>query len=393
MVRNLAHSLVQHGIETHVATTDDNGPESLRVPYGVPVIEEGVTYWFFPRQARFYTVSWPLTSWLSRHVREFDVVHIHALFSFATLAAAYCASRHSVPYIVRPLGTLNEWGMKHRRPFLKRLSLRFLERRVLDGAALVHYTSDQERVEAETLLVKSAAAIIPNALPDRAGEVVPGRFRSKYPELTSRQIILFLSRLDEKKGLDLLLTAFASVRQQLTQATLVIAGTGDPGFVADLKARASSLGIVSDVLWAGFLEGDAKQAALADSDIFVLPSYSENFGIAAAEGMAAGLPVIVSDQVAIHGDVTRARAGLVVPCDAGELTTALVRLLRDVTLRRRMGEDGQSFVRQNYSNSAVTRKVIAAYNQIATPTARANARSEAAATGRSSPIIRAKAHK
>src|SRR5437762_4297526 len=133
MVRNLAHSLVQHGIETHVATTDDNGPESLRVPYGVPVIQEGVTYWFFPRQARFYTVSWPLASWLSRRVREFDVVHIHALFSFAALPASYCAKRDGVPYIVRPLGTLNAWGMKHRRPFLKGLSFRFLERRVVDG--------------------------------------------------------------------------------------------------------------------------------------------------------------------------------------------------------------------------------------------------------------------
>ena len=379
MVRNLAHSLVQHGIETHVATTDDNGPESLRVPYGVPVVQEGVTYWFFPRQTDFYTVSWPLASWLSRHVREFDVVHIHALFSFAVLPAAYCANRDRVPYIVRPLGTLNEWGMKHRRPFLKTLSFRFIERRVLDRAALVHFTSDQERIEAETLLVKSSAAIIPNALPDRAGEAVPGRFRAKHPELTGRKVILFLSRLDEKKGLDLLLTAFASVRQQVTEAALLIVGNGEPGFVADLKARASLLGITSDVLCAGFLEGDEKQAALADSDIFVLPSYSENFGIAAAEGMAAGLPVVVSDQVAIHGDVTRARAGLVVPCDASELTSALVRLLLDETLRRRMGKDGESFARQNYSNDAVTRKVIAAYNQVATATATADARPQAAA--------------
>jgi glycosyltransferase involved in cell wall biosynthesis len=390
MVRNLAHSLVQHGIETHVATTDDNGPESLRVPHGVPVMQEGVTYWFFPRQTDFYSVSWPLASWLSRHVREFDVVHIHALFSFAALPAAYCARRDRVPYIVRPLGTLNAWGMKHRRPFLKRLSFLFLERRVLDGAALVHYTSDQERIEAETLRVKSSAVIIPNALPDRVGEAVPGRFRSKYQELTSRQIILFLSRLDEKKGLHLLLTAFATVRQQVTQAALVIAGAGDPGFVADLKARASSLGITSDVLWAGFLDGDEKQAALVDSDIFVLPSYSENFGIAAAEGMAAGLPVIVSDQVAIHGDVTRARAGLVVPCDARELTTALVRLLRDETLRRRMGEDGKSFARQNYSNDAVTRQVIAAYNQVATVTTPAT---HVSRRPPHPPIVRAKAHK
>src|SRR5437867_7180076 len=81
MLRSLAQSLSREGVETHVATTNDNGPETLRVPCGVPVLEDGVTYWYFPRQSRFYTFSWPLGVWLSRHVSDFDAIHIHALFS------------------------------------------------------------------------------------------------------------------------------------------------------------------------------------------------------------------------------------------------------------------------------------------------------------------------
>src|SRR5438874_336100 len=114
MVRTLARGLSREGIETHVATTDDNGPGRLNVRCCEPVLQDGVTYWYFPRQTRFYTFSWPLSTWLANHVSEFDVVHIHALFSYATIPAAFWASRQGIPYIVRPLGTLSEWGMKNR---------------------------------------------------------------------------------------------------------------------------------------------------------------------------------------------------------------------------------------------------------------------------------------
>src|SRR5438552_8807806 len=159
MVANLARSLHREGIDTHVATTNDDGPRRSDVRCGEPVLQDGVKYWYFPRQTRFYAVSWPLATWLAAHVSEFDVVHIHALFSFATLPAAFWANRRHVPYIVRPLGTLSEWGMKNRRPWLKTLSFRFIESVVLKHAALVHYTSNQERREAERLHVTAAAAV------------------------------------------------------------------------------------------------------------------------------------------------------------------------------------------------------------------------------------------
>jgi glycosyltransferase involved in cell wall biosynthesis len=366
MVRQLAASLARSGIETHVATTDDNGPETLDVPYGQPVIHDRVTYWYFPRQLRFYTFSWPLSRWLSHHVADFDLVHIHALFSFAALPASYWAARRGVPYIVRPLGTLNHWGMTRRRPWLKKASFQLVERHILKHAALVHYTSDQERREAETLRIGGTSAVIPNALADASASDSCGAFRRRFPQLRGRQIVLFLSRLDEKKGLDLLVRAFADLRRQVTNVSLVIAGDGSPGFVRGIKAEATRLGLAQDdVVWTGFLTGADKHAAFTDSDVYVLASYSENFGIAAAEAMAAGLPVIVSDQVGIHRDIAAAGAGLVVRCNAADITHAMRQLLSDAELRVRIGGNGKRLATLKYSSAAVTSQVIDIYHRIA----------------------------
>jgi glycosyltransferase involved in cell wall biosynthesis len=336
----------------------------------VPVEEGDVTYWYFRRQTRLYGFSWQLSKWLARHIADFDILHIHALFSYAALPAAFWASRYHIPYIVRPLGTLNEWGMRHRRPQLKRLSFRVIERRILDHAALVHYTSEQERTEANTLRITTASTVIPNALPDHASDPegfrkVAGQFRARHPEMAERRIVLFLSRLDAKKGLDLLLSAFASVRAQIPSACLVLAGEGQSDFVESMRSQARALGIASEIVWTGHLSGDDKRAVLADADLFVLPSYSENFGMAVAEAMAAGVPVVISDQVGIHSDVRRKGAGLVVRCDADELTGALVSLLTDTTLRRSMGQAGRSLVREHYSLTAVSRKLSGLYNELA----------------------------
>jgi len=353
LMRTLARALSQAGMEVHVATTDDNGPGRLPVPHGVPQREDGATFWYFPRQTRFYTFSWPLTQWLARHVREFDLVHIHALFSYAALPAALLAHRARVPYIVRPLGTLNRWGIENRRPWLKKLSFRVLESHILAGAAGVHYTSEQELVEAGELGVCANPLVIPNAVELPAREARPRRH--------DRKVVLFLSRFDRKKGLDLLFEAFARVRRQCPDAVLVLAGTGDPEWVARLKNKADRLGIASDVVWAGFLSGDDKWAALSGAHVFVLPSYSENFGIAPVEALASGCPVVLSDQVGIHREIARAEAGLVAPCRVEELAIAILNVLTDAALRRRMSENGVRLARQQFSLEAVSRQLAAAY--------------------------------
>lgn len=368
LVRTLASALSRAGVETHVATTDDDGSKRLDVPYGVPVAQDGVTYRFFRRQTRPYIFCWPLADWLARHISEFDLAHIHTLFSFATLPAAYWARRHGVPYIVRPLGTLNEWGMKNRRPGLKKLSFAALESRVLKHAALVHYTSEQERIEAARLGFAHRPIVIPNpvSLPPWSREELTGEFRLRHPELKNAKIVLFLSRLDKKKGLDLLLPAFEAMRAQHRDARLVIAGSGEPEFIQSIQRSADRINR-TDVVWTGFLTGREKWAALADSDVFVLPSYSENFGIAVAEALLIGAPVVVSDQVAIHREISQAGAGLVVPCSIPALSEAMNQILSSPGFSSRLARNGTALARERFSSDAVMARLMEAYETICEP--------------------------
>jgi glycosyltransferase involved in cell wall biosynthesis len=341
----MARAQAQRGLEVHVASTDDNGRGRLEPP-SIPFTEQSVKYWLFTRQTRFYTFSLPLTAWLCKHAGDYDVIHIHALFSYASIAGAVCAKLAGVPYIVRPLGTLNQWGMRYRRPWLKKLSFRFIESRILRYAAGVHYTSEQEASEAEQLGVRHISLLIPNPveLPRTLGS--RGTFRARFPNLARKTMVLYLSRLDAKKGIDLLLPAFARTRIKHPDAVLVLAGDGARTFVRDLQTQARRLGLDEVILWAGFLEGDRKRDALADADIFVLPSYSENFGVAVVEAMGAGLPVVVSDQIGIHHQIAAAEAGIVVECSVEQLESALAKLIEDAPLRAAMGENARRFAQQ-----------------------------------------------
>lgn len=367
MIRTMTRGLVQAGLDVHVATTDDNGPDHLQVILGAEVEEEGVSYWYFPRQIRFYTFSWPLTCWLAEHVREYDVVHIHALFSYAAVPAAYYARRYKIPYIVRPLGVLNRWGMQNRHSWLKKVSFPFIEQQIIRGASVMHYTSEQECLEAAEIGVRQRHVIIPNAtdIPRNVEHIPTGTFRAMHPELADRLIILFLSRVDPKKGLDLLLPAFAKVYAKFARAVLVIAGDGEHEFQLQLQREAARLGITAQIYWTGFLDGETKWAALRDADLYVLPSYSENFGISVVEAMACKVPVVVSNQVAIHREISAARAGIALPCKVEDIAMAILQLLSDHQRRMNMGIEGRKMVEKYFMPVSVLTALRKLYNEIA----------------------------
>jgi glycosyltransferase involved in cell wall biosynthesis len=372
----MARELAQAGIQVDVATTDADGHAGhLGVPLNQAVEQDGVRFFYFRRQSRFYKMSLPLSRWLSEHVERYDLVHIHALFSYASSTAAHQAIGKKVPYIIRPLGVLNRWGMANRRRLLKRLSLRFIERRILQNAAAIHYTSEQERREAEEIGVTTAAAVIPLGIDTAQFDLLPpvGQFNELFPMAKGRQVILFLSRLDRKKGLDLLLRAFAEARAHRPEALLAIAGSGDAEFAAEMKALVSQLGIADHVVWLGFLTGQDKLSALSAASVFALPSYSENFGIALVEALAAGLPCVLSDQIGIAPDIAASGAGLVTSCDTTALAAALRDLLGDEALCARLGIKAKRLAQQRYSLAAMTGSLIELYRNVA-------ARQHAAAT-------------
>ena len=360
----LARSLQQSGVAVEIATTDDDGSERLSVPPGYPVLFEGVTTHFFSRQAHFYTFSLPLAAWLWTHIAAYDLVHIHALFSFAALPAALGAQRRNVPYIVRPLGTLNHYGREQRRPQLKRVSYRFIEHPILEHAAAIHYTSEQERAEAADLRLSRPSAVIPLGIDLSSFDALPSpeSFLTRHPELRSRPSVLFLSRSDPKKGLDLLLPAFADAAP--SDAALVIAGRGNEEYTAALRRQSADLGITDRITWTGHLSGEQKLAAFAAATVFVLPSYSENFGIAAVEALAAGTPTLVSTGVAVASDIRSHDAGVVVGPNTTDLAEGLRRLLSSESLRAGVSRRGRDLARDKFSRQTAAERTRDLYRGI-----------------------------
>jgi glycosyltransferase involved in cell wall biosynthesis len=177
-------------------------------------------------------------------------------------------------------------------------------------------------------------------------------------------VALFLSRIDAKKGLDLLIPALAAMKGRGVPLALVIAGQGEPAFESTLRREAARLGVESELVWGGFVRGRDKLALLAEADLFVLPSYSENFGIAVVEAMACSLPVVVSDQVAIHREVGRAGAGVVVPCQVEDLAGALTRLAASADARREMGARARALARGCFSLDRMTTRLVEMYEEI-----------------------------
>ncbi len=300
------------GVVVETVTTDDDGRRRrVNKPLGRPLNENGAVRWYFPKQMEFYKVSVPLLRWLPREVRRFDVVHVHALFSFASVAAAWTVRCACVPYVIRPLGVLNRYGMTRRRALTKRASFRGIEGPLLRDAAAVHFTSGPEQAEAEMLGAPMRSVVIPLGIEHEA----PGdreAFLAAHPALRNRIRVLFLSRLDPKKNVEGLLRALNLLPAEFGDLALVVCGDGAVDYSAELRRLADTLGIADRVVWTGRLEGEAKSAALAAADLFLLPSFSENFGIAAVEALAAGLPCVLGRGVAIAEEIQAAGAGVCV---------------------------------------------------------------------------------
>jgi glycosyltransferase involved in cell wall biosynthesis len=364
VIHMVTEGLSECGLSVTVLTTDDDGIRRLPVQLGEPVREGRVIYWYFPRQTRFYNCSLPLSSWLWRHVSDFHLLHIHTVFSYVSTAAALISRAKAVPYIVRPLGVLNRWGFENRKPVLKRLSFAAIDKHILQHAAAIQYTSEQEQIEAERLCPVNRPVILPNPvrmaadLPARAARTDSGAGAAPQP------LILFMSRLDEKKGLDLLIQAFARVKPHYPECRLVVAGSGEESVARSLRLLAEREQVADAIDWVGFVSGAAKQQLLARADVFALTSYSENFGVAVVEAMAAGLPVVITDQIGIHPAITQGGAGLVASCSIESVTEALLKTLADPAAARVMGEHGRRVALTQFSIPVVSQKLLSLYQSI-----------------------------
>lgn len=338
-VHGLAAASVRRGHEVHVYTTNVDGDSLLDVPTDRPVDLDGVAVHYFPVPAlvpaKRLWWSPQLGRSLRDHVGSFDVVHIHAVFLWPMLAAARAAARAGVPYVVAPRGMLIRDVIALKSRWVKMAWINLFERTTLARAAAVHVTAELEGAELRALgLPARHIANIANGVdwPREHSPLSAGPF-ARLPE----RYALFLSRITEKKGLDRLIRAW----QWVPDVPLVIAGNDEENYQPRLVELARSLGIADRVLFVGPAGDTDKWALYERAQLFVLASYSENFGNVVAEAMSMGCPVVITPEVGIAPLVTSTGAGVV--CDGApeNFARAINELLRDPDRRREMGRRGK----------------------------------------------------
>lgn len=373
MVLGLSKALAARGVKLTILTTNSNGDAGqppLDVPLDRPVEQHGYKIRYFPCSPfKRYKFSFDLLKWLKQHAKDFDIAHIHALFSPFSSTAAFVSRQQKLPYILRPLGTLDPADLQKKKQ-LKKIYAALLEKHNIADAAAIHFTSQEEAKISERFGAKTRDLIIPLGVnpPETTGETDPKFLELKQQLDFNKPIILFMSRIEPKKGLDLLLPALEKLLEEGIEFQFVLAGSNpqDPGYEAKIRRQIETSTLASRTLITGFVTGGVKAGLLNAADIFALPSYYENFGIAVAEAMVAGTPVVISDRVHIWPDISGAEAGWVASCEVGAIASAIKNALSSSDERKRRGENAREFASKNYSWDAIALQTIEAYQNLLT---------------------------
>ena len=364
----MCRALREQGVDLLLATTDDglstqNGNASAsrrQTEYlAQPVI-------VFPKQlGASFKYSRPFSQWLNDNVAKYDLVHIHAVFNHACMAAARACRAQGVPYVIRPLGTLDPWSMKQ-KSWRKRAFWVGGVKRMLQSAAAVHYTAKAEQEATEQSLGLNHGVVVPLGIEGQTNEPVSrDTLAAKLPSLGERPYVLVLSRLLPTKGIDVLVDAFLAVtaRSELAQWCLVLGGEGPTPYVDDLKQTVARADASPRVLFPGWLDGKEKESALSNASLLALPSYHENFGLCVLEALSCGVPVLVSPHVNLAPDVERAEAGWVAQVEKKAIQSALETALASEVERRRRGAQGRVLA-GSFNWSATAEKLMKLYSSI-----------------------------
>jgi glycosyltransferase involved in cell wall biosynthesis len=371
MVLGLSQALGNAGVEVTILSTNTNGDRgqpTLDVPLGVPIAGSNYQIRYFANSPfRRYKFSFGLLNWLRHHAHEYDLAHIHALFSPVSSCAATIARRHKLPYVLRPLGTLDPADLRKKR-WLKQVYAGLLEAENLRGAAALHFTSPQEAKISERFGAVTRDWIYPLGVQLPEATLTAAEVRSRYQIPPDRPILLFLSRIDPKKGLDLLIPALEDLAQrQDFQFLLAGSNPQDPDYERQILQRLQASALQSRTTIAGFVSGGLKTSLLAAADLFVLPSYYENFGIAVAEAMAVGTPVLISDQVHIWEAIAQSQSGWICRCTVDSLRETLETALQDAGQRQERGLHAQHYAQTHFTWEAIAQSLVLEYQQILQP--------------------------
>lgn len=367
-VHNLTVGLVKNGVEVTVYTTDFGVP--LEMPRNTVVDQDGVKVIYFPLKFAPWFYSLDLHKSLARHANDFDLIHITSVFLSASTLGSFYARRHGIPYLISPRGNLMKKPLNS-KAFKKKLYL-ILESINLEKADMIHFTTEIEKQEYDEVgLFCRNSVVIPNAFNPTEFDKLqstykPGSFRQKFNIPAESKVVLSLSRLNWTKGFDTLIPAFSQIAKEMPDAVLVIAGPDESNYrkKIELEIENCKLKIGKDVIFTGEVLGEDKVGAYLEAQVFVLPSYSENFGQAVVEAMYLKKPVVITKQVGIAYEVNAAQAGEVIEKNPQELTKAVLSLLSNSQRSMLTGEAGRKLVEDKFLIPKVTNRWLEVYQSL-----------------------------
>jgi len=364
IIINQLQVLGNFDISIDVLTTNANCLEKLEVPLNKWIDYKTYRLQYFNCWYRNdFIVSPSLIKWLFQNVLDYDLVHAHTVFSPLISLSNIICQFHNVPYIMTPHGMLEPWALSYKSQ-KKQLYFNLFEKHILRKSRVIQASATDEANNLKSLGFEHSV-VIPNGIQRREFESLPHSdiFYEKYPHTRNKSLILFLGRIDPKKGLDLLAPAFARVHNRFPDTHLVVAGPDSIGFLPTVQKYFAKAECLDAVTFTGMLTGTLKLAALAAANFYVSPSYSEGFSISVLEGMASGLPCVITTGCNFP-EAGKSQAAHVVDINTDAIATALIQCLSQPQAAIAMGLRAREFIFQNYTWERSAERLMQVYTAI-----------------------------
>lgn len=367
-ISSLCEALVSMCNDVTVITTNANGKNNIVIKNEIHQSINGVSIFYGHRDIPGnYFFSRDYVKLCNNLIRRenFDLLYIASNWGFPLLPACINAYKSKIPYIISPRASFKRITWKNK--FIKKAIYHFLlERKWIERSVLIHYTTQKESDDSKWLRLKPPYVIVPNPVEKIDHKNLPERGTWRYRNNISMytKILLYLGRVEPAKGLDFAIDALSLILTKFPDCILLIAGPDEDNHSTHLLRRAIYLGIQNNVKFTGLLDSKQRLEVLVDADIFVLPSYSENFGMSVVEAMSCGLPVVISDQVGIADIVLRENAGLVTPLDPNEIYLSCLDLLQNPEKRFLLGSNAIELARYRYSPEKIANVMVNIFEEI-----------------------------
>ena len=361
VVKALTESLIRKGIAVSILSLiGEKVGKEIIYPEGVQVevFKEGL-----------FSIMWTgyspnITKALAAKANNYNIIHIHEIWHYPGYAAYYAAKRAGKPYIVTVHGSLDPWCLKY-KGLKKGIYAALIQRRILNEAAAIHAITEEEAEDIRAFGIVAPILVIPNGIDPAEFQALPSpeEMDSIYPELKGKKVLLFLGRIHQKKGLDILARAFGQIARSRKDLHLLIVGPDNDNYRSQVERLLESEGVLDLTTFTGMLAEREKLAAWSRADVCVIPSYSEVRTIVALEAMACGLPVIITQQCHFP-EVVEANAGIVIEPKADQLADALNELLDNSKLCEEMGENGRRLIMDKFTWDKIADQMIQLYEDV-----------------------------